>query len=182
MNTFQQDLDNAIAYHGHLCAGQILGVRMARAALAHLNSIEPESSPDLVVFVECDRCLADAIGIVTGCKIGRRTLKWMDYGKSAATFVNTKTKTACRVVLNKHFFAPEGADLLVYFASIPDAELLTINMVEVHLNPEDMPGKPLMAVTCQKCGEEVTDKRHVEVDGTILCKSCAYGGYYRNAT
>ncbi len=92
-------LHQAEIAHGHLCAGQILGVRLALLALRRLNIEDPRSrtlpdgtlNPDrkrLVTFVEIDRCATDAIAVVTGCRLGKRALKFRDWGKMAATFVD----------------------------------------------------------------------------------------------
>ena len=92
-------LHEAEVAHGHLCAGQILGVRMAMLALERLGIDDPrarllangELNPErkrLVTFVEIDRCATDAIGVVTGCRVGKRALKLRDWGKMAATFVD----------------------------------------------------------------------------------------------
>ncbi|MBI2544417.1 MAG: formylmethanofuran dehydrogenase subunit E family protein, partial [Candidatus Rokubacteria bacterium] len=86
---FGELLREAVAFHGHLCPGQVLGVRMAMAGCRALGVAEPKGmGKNLVVFVEIDRCATDAIQAVTGCSLGKRTLKHVDYGKMAATFVN----------------------------------------------------------------------------------------------
>ena len=179
MNTFQQDLQEAIVYHGHLCAGQIIGIRMARLGLKTLGINDPKNFRDLVVYVECDRCLTDAIGTATGCKLGRRNLKWMDYGKSAATFLNIQTGEAVRISSITYHLPPEGADLVEFFDAIPDEKLFSVTRVKVNYRPEDLPGKPLDSVVCPKCGEGVMDGRQVIRDGIHMCKSCADGAYYK---
>src|SRR5512136_2797118 len=90
----RETLQRCIDYHGHICAGQALGVRIAKKGL---ELAAPEGQKDLIVFVENDRCIADAVLIATGTRLGRRSLKYMDYGKMAATFVNLKTNIAWRV-------------------------------------------------------------------------------------
>lgn len=178
MRSFQQDLQEAVAYHGHLCSGQILGVRMARMALRLLGIDDPKSFRDLVVYVECDRCLTDAIGTVTGCKLGKRNLKWLDYGKSAATFLNIRTGEAFRIYRKTRLYPPEGADLAEFFDTISDEDMFSAKRVKVHYRPEDLPGKPLDAMTCPRCGEEVIDGRQVLRDGVAMCGACAGGAYY----
>ena len=178
MNTFQQDLQEAVAYHGHLCSGQIIGVRMARLALKTLGIDDPKNFRNLLVYVECDRCLTDSIGTVTGCKLGRRNLKWMDYGKSAATFLNMQTGEAYRIKTKTHMRPPEGADLVAFFEAVSDDEMFSVTRVKVNYRPEDLPGKPLAAMNCPKCGEEVIDGRQVERGGGAMCKACADGAYY----
>lgn len=88
MNYFEQDLKKAHEFHGHICTGIIFGVRIARIGLNYLGIDDPAQNRDFIVFVEADRCIADAVASVTGCSLGRRRLKWFDYGKMAATFVD----------------------------------------------------------------------------------------------
>ena len=178
MNTFEQDLQEAVAYHGHLCGGQISGVRMARLALKTLGIDDPKKFRDLIVYVECDRCLTDAIGTVTGNKLGRRNLKCMDYGKSAASFLNLKTGEAIRILSVYKSKPPEGADLVEFFRSIPDEDMFITRRVKIKYRLEDLPGKPLDAMICPVCGEEVIDGRQISLDGVEMCKPCAEGAYF----
>src|ERR1700721_586506 len=99
MESFNELLAMAEIAHGHLCAGQILGVRMAMLGCQRLGIDEPRSSDRkrLVTFVEIDRCATDAIGVVTGCRLGKRALKFRDWGKMAATFVDGGTGQAVRI-------------------------------------------------------------------------------------
>ena len=182
MRTFAEDLREAVAYHGHLCSGQILGVRMARMALGLLGIDAPGERHDLVVYVESDRCLTDAIGTVTGCKLGKRNLKWIDYGKSAATFLNIQTGEAVRIYRKTRQYPPKGADLTAFFEAIPDDDMFSAKHVKVHYQLEDLPGKPLDAMTCPRCSEEVIDGRQVVHDGIAMCKACAEGPYYDSET
>lgn len=179
MRTFREDLTEAIAYHGHLCSGQILGVRMARMAMSYLGIQDPKNYRDLIVYVETDRCLADAIGTVTGCKIGRRRLKWMDYGKTAASFLDLQTKKAVRILRTKHIYPPEDTDMIEFYESMKYEELFELREVEILIRPEDLPGKPLVVTRCEICKEEILDGRHIEIDGHIFCKGCHQGHYYR---
>jgi formylmethanofuran dehydrogenase subunit E len=178
MNTYEQDLKEAAAYHGHLCSGQILGVRMARMGMKLLGISESKHSKELIVYVECDRCLADAIGTVTGCKIGKRSLKWMDYGKTAATFVNIETGKAVRIYRKYRLYPPEGSDLVEFYNTIKDEEMFVVQEVKVNYRPEDLPGKPLDSMTCPCCKEEVIDGRQIIKDGVAMCKACGSGSYY----
>jgi len=179
MNTFAEDLQEATTYHGHLCTGQILGVRMARAGVKALGIDDPKGFRDLIVYVECDRCLTDAIGTVTGNKLGKRNLKWMDYGKSAATFLNLQTGEAFRLHTRKHFNPPEDVDLIAFFEAISDEEMFETQSVQVNYRPEDLPGKPLCHYVCPVCGEEVNDGRQVIKDGVAICKGCLDDAYYK---
>ena len=192
---FQQLLEAAVAFHGHLCGGQIIGVKMAMAGLRELGIADPKGKErkDLLVFVEIDRCATDAILSVTGCRPGRRTLKILDYGKMAATFVSLKSGRAVRVSVttaSRKQAEQLSAELTPTYGAkdaycealrrLPEEELLEIREVFVTLKPEDMPGSPVSVITCEECGEQVLDLREVVRNGRTLCKPCAgQGSYYR---
>ena len=188
MRSFEELLAEARVSHGHLCAGQVLGVRMAMLGCRELGIEEPADDQRLVVFVEMDRCAADAIQTVTGCRLGRRSLKHIDYGKMAATFVDTASGEAVRVAalagLRERAVSlrPEasGKDAqMALYASLSDGDLFVVRRVRVSLPAEDLPGPPTSRVICERCGEEVSDRREVRVDGAVLCRWCAHDGYYQ---
>src|ERR1041385_2685775 len=99
MKTLDEYLRDAEIAHGHLCAGQVLGVRLAMLGLKKLQIDDPagKDRKRLVTFVEIDRCATDAISVVTGCRLGKRALKFRDWGKMAATFVDLQAERAIRV-------------------------------------------------------------------------------------
>lgn len=171
-NTFQEDLNRAVAYHGHLCGGQIIGVRMGRYGCSLLGIEDPQNFRDLVVYIECDRCLTDAIGTVTNCKLGKRTLKWRDYGKSAATFLNLQTGEAYRIYKKFEQRTPKDADPVAFFDALSDEDLFSCQKVRVRYDEGDLPGRPTESVNCARCGEKVTDGRHSMVQGEPLCQAC----------
>lgn len=178
--TFEEDLEMAVAFHGHLCAGQILGTRIARIGLAHFGIEEPERYRDLIAFVEADRCLADAVCSVARCNIGRRRLKWFDYGKMAATFYDIASDSAIRVSSVSEAKPQPGEDILEFYARFPDAEFFRIEDVAVNIDEFDLPGKPLAHAVCEECGERILDNRQVQHAGRVLCKACAgQPVYYR---
>jgi formylmethanofuran dehydrogenase subunit E len=187
---FEKLLDESVRIHGHLCPGQVLGVRMSMLGLTKIGIEDPKGKDrkNLIVFVEMDRCATDAVQSVTGCSLGHRTMKFMDYGKMAATFVNLKTGRAIRVLAREdardkakemfpHIENKYQAQLEAYKV-MSDHELFDLMNVKVELRPEDMPGRPLRRIRCDRCGEHVQDMRDVSKDGRVLCKPCAYGGYY----
>jgi formylmethanofuran dehydrogenase subunit E len=187
---FEQLLTESVRIHGHLCAGQVLGVRMSILGLQESGIFNPKGSDrkNIIVFVEMDRCATDAVQSVTGCSLGHRTMKFMDYGKMAATYVNLKTGKAVRIVARedsrqkaKEYF-PEienkYAAQLEAYKVMSDEELFDVMEVEIKLRPEDMPGRPMRRVQCDTCGEHVQDMREVYQDGKVLCVPCAQGGYY----
>lgn len=190
-NTFEGLLDESVKIHGHLCPGQVLGVKMSMLGLKNIGIEEPKGKDrkNIIVFVEMDRCATDAVQSVTGCSLGHRTMKFMDYGKMAATFMNLKTGKAVRVVAKedarekaKKYF-PEIADKykaqLEAYKVMSDKELFEVMNVRVSIKPEDMPGRPLKRVSCDICGEYVQDMREIHKSGKVLCRPCAEGGYYK---
>lgn len=175
----QDVLQRCIEYHGHYCMGQSLGVRIAKKGL---ELVSPEDQKDLIVFVENDRCIADAILIATGTRLGRRNLKFADYGKMAATFINLKDDIAYRVCLkpaeHREASGEEAKDRVLY---LDDDELLSWRKVRVNLRKEDLPGKPERIVRCLQCGEKIFDAKEIAGNGTSsgpFCISCARGAYY----
>jgi formylmethanofuran dehydrogenase subunit E len=192
--TFKSLLDESARIHGHLCPGQVLGVRMSLLGLREIGITNPRGMDrkSLIVFVEMDRCATDAVQCVTGCSLGRRTMKFMDYGKMAATFVNLKTGQAVRVLAredareNAQALLPDISDKhraqLEAYKIMPEKALFAAKAVTVTLRPEDMPGRPLRRVPCDACGEHVQDMREIERNGRILCRPCAEGGYYSRAS
>ena len=144
-----------------------------------------------VVFVEMDRCAADAIANVTGARLGRRSLKFVDYGIMAATFANLQSLNAFRVISTEEArdlacqYAPEISEKykqqLAAYKRMPDSVLFRVQQVEVVLSEFDLPGPTRHKVSCRRCGQMVRDHREVVVDGANLCRPCAHGGYYNNA-
>ena len=143
---------------------------------------------DLIAFVEMDRCATDAVQSVTGCTLGKRTLKFMDFGKMAATFLNLKTGQAVRVLAREdarekaRSYFPDIDDKyraqLEAYKVMTNEELFDVMPVRVSVRPEDMPGRPLTRVVCEACGESVQDRRDVRKDGRVVCRACAGTAYY----
>lgn len=141
------------------------------------------------MYVEIDRCAADAIASVTGCRLGKRTLKYVDYGKMAATFVDQRTGRAVRIAAREQarelarLYAPDVADRrtaqLQAYQVMPDEELFAVQGVELAIVETDLPGAPRSRVACAVCGEGVNDGREVRREGRVLCRACAHGAYYR---
>ena len=181
-------LQQANTLHKHLCPGQVLGVRLAMLGCRAVGIEEPTRSKSLLVWVEIDRCATDAVTVVTGCRLGKRTLKFLDYGKVAATFLNLDTSEAVRVVARDDSrdavrnYAPPDLDKkeaqLYAYRVMPDEELFTLAHVRVEVSDLDLPGRPLRRIACDDCGEGVNDGREVLRAGRTLCKPCAEGAYY----
>ena len=167
---------------------------MAMLGMQRIGLVNPEEgrAKDMIVYVEMDRCATDAIQSVTGCSLGHRTMKFLDYGKMAATFVNIETGEAIRVIARedtrekaKELF-PDMEDRyeaqIQTYMIMPDEELFDVMAVRVNIPPEDMPGRPMRRVQCAHCGEYVQDMREVYRDQKVLCKACAEGTYYLPST
>jgi formylmethanofuran dehydrogenase subunit E len=190
MKSLEEYLSLAAQNHGHMCPGQVLGVRMAMLGLKELGIDEPEKHrKKLLTFVEIDRCATDAVSLVTGCRLGKRSLKYLDYGKVAATFVDLETEQAIRIVARDdsrqrakqkfgHLQDPYRQQLEAYKV-MDDAELFTRQRVRVKLRPQDLPGRPRSRVACAECGEGINDGRERYLDGRILCRNCAGESYYQ---
>ncbi len=190
MESFETLLEKSAQIRGHIWAGQVIGVRMSMIGLREIGIFDPRGSQrkDFSVLVEIDRCATDAIQTVTGCSLGKRSLKWLDYGIMAATFVNLKTGKAVRVTAleeareTSRKYCPEITDKykqqLEAYRVMPEEELFRMQAVTVTIPEEDLPGRPLRRVQCDICADWVQDCREVKADGRTLCKPCAQGRYY----
>ena len=194
VQTFEELLDGSVAAHGHLCPGQVVGVRMALLGLRLLDFEAPPTYhqlKQLIVFIEMDRCAGDAVAYVTNAKLGRRSLKFVDYGIMAATFVNLESGQAFRVISTEEsrdlalIYAPLETDKrqaqLAAYRIMPDSVLFRVQQVQVDLTPFDLPGPTRRKVTCVQCGQVVRDNREVVKDGLPYCRPCAGGGYFTAA-
>lgn len=178
--------------HGHICPGQVLGVRMALLGCRLIGVNDPKGADrkSLLVWVEIDRCMTDAVSAVTGIRLGKRSLKFLDYGKVAATFLNLSDKSAVRLLaldesrahadsLYAHVESRKERQMLAY-RELEDARLFKIERVRVDLNEFDMPGRPRSRVSCARCLEGINDGREVfDGMGERICRACAFGSYYR---
>ena len=192
MQQLDEVLRDCETLHGHMCAGQLLGARMALLGCAAIGLNDPKGADrkKLIVWVEIDRCMADAISAVTGARLGKRSLKYVDYGKVAATFLNTETNQAVRIVAlessrqladNRRPQVSSRSDRQFQtYREALDNELFRMEQVEVQYSEFDAPGRPRSRVICARCGEGINDGREIKPPGDdqILCKQCAFGGYY----
>src|SRR5579883_503208 len=190
MKSLDELLQDAAQAHGHLCAGQVLGVRMAMLGLQKLGIEDPHGSDRkrLVTFVEIDRCATDAVAVVTGCRLGKRALKFRDWGKVAATFVDVSNGRAVRLCAKESSKSlaktmhPEiegkNQQQMAAYRQMPDEDLFDVQWVKVDLGNEEFPGYKGERVVCEKCGEGINFKREVRRDGRVLCRGCAGESYY----
>ena len=188
--TLDEYLREAETAHGHLCAGQVLGVRLAMLGLEKLGIEDPRGKDRkrLVTFVEIDRCATDAIAVVTGCRLGKRALKFRDWGKMAATFVDVSTSKAIRIAAKESSKAlarslhPEieskNQQQMLAYREMPEDDLFTKQWVQVELPAEEFPGYKGERIVCAECGEGINFRREVLRDGRVLCRACAGERYY----
>jgi len=190
MKSLDEYLRDAEQAHGHLCAGQVLGARLAMLGLIKLGIDDPHGNDRkrLVTFVEIDRCATDAVAVVTGCRLGKRALKFRDWGKVAATFVDVSSGKAIRIAAresSKHLarqMHPEIADKnqqqMLAYREITDDDLFTMQWVKVELPPEEFPGYKGERIVCELCGEGINFRREVRTAEKVLCRGCAGERYY----
>jgi formylmethanofuran dehydrogenase subunit E len=191
VKSLDEYLREAEVAHGHLCAGQVLGVRMAMLGLLKLEIDDPRGKDRkrLVTFVEIDRCATDAVAVVTGCRLGKRALKFRDWGKVAATFVDVSSGRAFRIAARESSKAlaksmhPEienkNRQQMLAYREMPDQDLFDVQAVTVDLPPEEFPGYKGERAVCAQCGEGINFRREVVRDGRILCRGCSGESYYR---
>jgi formylmethanofuran dehydrogenase subunit E len=193
MEDFEILLKGSAAVHGHLCPGQVVGVRMAMEGCRLIGLDNPRDMPQikkLIVYVEMDRCATDAISFVTGVRLGRRSLRFVDNGIMAASFVNLETGIAFRICSTEESrdlaqkYAPEITDSaqqqLEAYKRMDFDDLFTIEEVIIDVPACDMPGPTRFKSVCAKCGQVVRDKREVMKNNEILCRPCALGTYYQS--
>ena len=180
MTEFEKYLQKAADFHGHACVGIALGTRITLAAM-HALGLEPGvKTKKLIVYTEIDRCMTDAVQAITGCSLGRRSLKYVDYGKFAATFINIETGKALRATVKEHFGNDKPIEeTLKLLSAIPDNKLVTLQEVVVDIPAADLPGPPSKTAICAVCGERIMDGRWITDGEKTLCMACGSGGYYR---
>ena len=183
-------LEESSKHHSHLCPRQILGVRIGLAGMGALGLEANQGSKRLLTILETDGCFADGVIAATKCTVGHRTLRVEDYGKVAATFVDTKTGRAVRVAPtldvrnraysccpdeSRHYFAQMQA-----YQSMPVEQLVNITEIQLVTPIEQIVSRPGVRVECASCGEEIMNEREILVDGQPLCRACVGGAYYQS--
>ncbi len=180
---FEEQLEKAGNFHGDICGGIVIGTKLSIYALEKLGMEVNKKNKDLIVFVEIDRCMSDAVQAITGCSMGKRSLKQMSYGKFAATFYKISTGEAIRVTdidaNSKNDFNETSEEMIQRFKNTPSKELFKIQNVTIKLDENELPGKPREKVFCSVCNEKVMDGKHKLIGGNEICKSCSEGSYYK---
>ena len=177
-------LDKAVEYHGHVCMGQVIGVLLAEKGLDLIGTAD---SKNMIVISENDRCIGDALQILTGTRLGRRSFKLRDYGKMAATFINQKDGIAYRVWIGgnlpgtKDYHSlqrDEKNKVLMQVLEMDIDEILSFKKVKVEFLDNELPGKPKRVVRCNVCNEKVMDGKDIETGDKSLCRPCHGKAYY----
>lgn len=180
--TYEEQLKKAGEFHGEICGGIAIGTKLAMYGLELMGMELNVRHKNLIVILEIDRCMADAVQAVTRCSMGKRSLKQAYYGKFAATFYNMDTNEAFRIVdadyNRKDKVKETREEMIERFKSTPPEDLFTVQKVKVELTEAQMPGKPHTTEICSVCGDKVTDGRHLIRGGEVVCKPCAEGAYY----
>jgi formylmethanofuran dehydrogenase subunit E len=181
-------LSQSAQMHSHLCPRQVLGARMGLYAGEILALDLPQTDKRLHTFVETDGCAADGISVATGCWLGRRTLHAQDFGKIAATFVDSHTGQAVRIYprpecrIDARNYAPDARNTynaqLEAYQVMPDERLFVAQYVRLAVDLEALISRKGARAFCQRCGEEIMNEREVFRDGQVLCRGCAGEAYY----
>jgi formylmethanofuran dehydrogenase subunit E len=187
--TLEELLAQSSTLHRHLCPRQVLGVRMGLCAAALLDVPAPQEDKRLLTIVETDGCFSDGIAVALNCWVGRRTLRVEDYGKVAATVVDTHSERAMRLAPHPqartaaHAYAPEARNkweaMLLGYQRMPAEHLFTWSEVELVVPVAHLISRAGMRAMCDLCGEEILNERQVVREGATLCRACAEPAYYR---
>ena len=188
MAELSQLLSQSAQMHSHLCPRQVLGARMGIYAGKILAVELPQTDKRVHTFVETDGCAADGISVATGCWLGRRTLHALDFGKIAATFVDSQTGQAVRIYPHPDcrrdalHYAPHARNRfqaqLEAYQAMPDEALFVARNVKLTVALEALISRKAARAFCQRCGEEIMNEREVFLDGEVLCRGCAGEAYY----
>ena len=182
MSDYEVIFKKAKAFHGHVCGGIVLGTRLTLAGMRELGMNPHEHHRNLIVYMEIDRCGADAVQAITGCSLGHRTLKFMDYGKFAATFLDTATGKAVRVAVDEKDRANhdklEKQEMIRLLGEIPEPEILRIEHVQIVIPKDEIPDFPRTKEKCSACGEQIMNNRQIMIRGKVMCRNCGTRSYY----
>ncbi len=189
MEDLKPYLEESARDHNHICPRQILGVRMGLMGLHALQLEANHGSKRLLIITETDGCFVDGLIAATGCTVGHRTLLVDDYGKTAATFVDTKTGRSLRLApfgdIRERAYAYAPGEERHYFAQMqayqvmPEAEMFVVQAVSLIVPIEKIVSRPGMRVNCDVCGEEIMNEREIQQNGLTMCQPCAGAAYYQ---
>lgn len=188
MKTLAELLAESAALHRHLCPRQVLGAQMGLLAAQLLDIDLPQSDKRLLAIVETDGCFTTGLSVAANCWVGRRTMRVEDYGKVAATFVDTETGQAIRIAPSptarerSAAFAPDAHNrweaMLLGYQRMAPADIFVWQPVILTTPVAAIVSRAGHRAACDHCGEEILNEREVVIGAFTLCRHCAYGGYY----
>lgn len=188
MKPLDELLRDSATHHARLCPRQVLGARMGMLAASLLDLDLLQSDKRLLAFAETDGCFADGVSAATGCYVGRRTLRVEDFGKTAATFVDTCNERAVRIAPRHDIrelakqYAPDARNRwetqLFGYQLMPNEDLLDFKWVTLRVPVAVLIGRAGVRINCEACGEEIINQREVIWESKILCRACAGQSYY----
>jgi formylmethanofuran dehydrogenase subunit E len=192
-----RSFEDAVSFHGHRCPGLALGYRAAGIGLEALGA-DPSGDEEIVAVVENDACGVDGIQVLAGCTFGKGNLRFLDYGKHVYTFYDRASGRGVRVASRQGFSAARfdpgfgalrdrvqggmaTADerdeydrrlraVCDAILAAPAGDLFVVTPVE---GPPPQPARIHRSVSCDACGEPVSEHRVRERDGRRLCIPCA---------
>lgn len=192
MHSLESILRESAKRHKHLCPRQVLGARMSLMAGEILGLELPRLDKRLLVISETDGCTVDGIIAATGCHVGGRTLRILDFGKVAATFVDTRTEESIRIIprtearVLSRDYAPAARNdweaMLIAYQLMPVSELFTVQYICLDMPLTKIMSRPAVKAVCERCKEEVINGREVMGEDGILCRACAGNSYYHFST
>ena len=189
ISTLDELLTLSATHHHNICPRQVLGVRAGLLAGLLLDLPLPQPDKRLIAIAETDGCFVDGISAATGCYVGRRTLRVEDYGKTAASFIDSLTEQAIRIAPRLNIrelawdYAPSARNKweaqLIGYQHIPDELLFHWQWVELTVPVRQIVGQAGRRAACEICGEEIINQREVVCGEAVLCKTCAGEAYFR---
>jgi len=181
-------LSESVKRHKHLCPRQVLGARMGLFAAELLGIQLPRNDKRLLVISETDGCAIDGLIAATGCRVGSRTLRILDFGKVAATFADVYTEETIRIVPRRearklavdHVFKARNdwEAMLAGYQVISAPELFVVQQVKLNMSLSEIISRPGRKAICEVCREEIINGREVLKNGVVLCRACDGAGYY----
>jgi len=192
MHTLDLILAESAERHKHLCPRQVLGARMGLFAAELLGIELPRNDKRLLVISETDGCTVDGLIAATGCRVGSRTLRILDFGKVAATFTDTSTEETLRIVPRREARTiavervPDARNdweaMLLGYQAISMSDLFTVQRVKLNMPLTELISRPGRKAICEICEEEIINGREVVNNGVVLCIACVGESYYHHCS
>ncbi|MDR1385770.1 MAG: FmdE family protein [Planctomycetaceae bacterium] len=179
-----KQIDDVIAFHGHLCPGLTFGMRVGDWVLHEFGRAEDE---EIVAVVETDMCSVDAIQFLTGCTFGKGNFIFLDYGKNAYSFFRRSDGKNVRLTTRggllhdlreeQNQLAKDDSEERKNIQQKMIEKILSADFEEIFaIAPAQIPmpetAKIHVSIRCEQCGEMVMSTRIEIIDGKQLCIPC----------